>query len=153
MNIEQVEKEAVAALSGLAEVIKAKTEELSKLNMKDLLIKERSESKFSNLTIESQQLARELLAELIKDKYKNTHDLPDGTVKYLGSRLVEALHNLENDKPEIGGLAPIVLFKKELMLVKSFPFYALSFSHKNLCVDPNRLSHPKGGVTYHIHVR
>ncbi|MBS0918225.1 hypothetical protein [Providencia rettgeri] len=104
MNIEQVEKEAVAALSGLAEVIKAKTEELSKLNMKDLLIKERSESKFSNLTIESQQLARELLAELIKDKYKNTHDLPDGTVKYLGSRLVEALHNLENDKPEIGGV-------------------------------------------------
>ncbi|WP_194857159.1 hypothetical protein [Morganella morganii] len=59
--------------------------------------------KFEELSPESQDAARQVFSDMLKMKYHNTHDLPDGTVKYLGKRIVEAFYNLENDKPKIGG--------------------------------------------------
>lgn len=58
--------------------------------------------KFEELSLESQDAARQVFSDMLKMKYHNTHDLPDGTVKYLGKRIVEAFYNLENDKPEMG---------------------------------------------------
>ncbi|HEI8511807.1 hypothetical protein HMPREF3119_18380 [Morganella sp. HMSC11D09] len=58
--------------------------------------------KFEELSLESQDAARQVLSDMLKMKYHNTHDLPDGTVKYLGKRIVEAFYNLENEKPEMG---------------------------------------------------
>ncbi|MGJ0623824.1 hypothetical protein [Xenorhabdus bovienii] len=55
--------------------------------------------KFEDLTGESQQAAREVLADMLRIKYQQTFDLPDSTVRFLGCRVRKAFVALENEEP------------------------------------------------------
>ncbi|MBD2827027.1 hypothetical protein [Xenorhabdus szentirmaii] len=58
--------------------------------------------KFEELTLESQQAAREVLADLLRAKYEQLLVLPDDTVKYLGHDVRKAFAALESEELKFG---------------------------------------------------
>ncbi|WP_258086955.1 hypothetical protein [Xenorhabdus bovienii] len=57
--------------------------------------------KFEELTFDSQQAAREVLADMLKTKYQQIFDLPDSEARYLGHRVRKAFVALESEEPSV----------------------------------------------------
>ncbi|WP_445494033.1 hypothetical protein [Photorhabdus sp. SF281] len=57
--------------------------------------------KFEDLTIDSQVAAREVLADMLRMKYQQLSDLPDGTARFLGHRVRDSFVALESEEPPV----------------------------------------------------
>lgn len=100
MNIEQVEKETVSAMKGLADVLKVKTEEIRALDAAKLATDSIFNPTFANLTEESQRAAREVLSTMLIDSYRHNFKLTRDEILELGHRVRKAFVTLESEEPK-----------------------------------------------------
>ncbi len=98
MNIEQVEKETVSAMKGLADVLKVKTEEIRALDAAKLATDSIFNPTFANLTEESQRAAREVLSNMLVDSYRHNFKLTHDEILELGHRVRKAFVTLESEE-------------------------------------------------------
>ncbi|MGO2306991.1 MAG: hypothetical protein ACTH5W_20075 [Providencia sp.] len=111
MNIEQVEKETVSAMKGLADVLKVKTEEIRALDAAKLATDSIINPTFTNLSEESQRAARDVLSTMLIDSYRRNFKLTRDEILELGHRVRKAFVTLESEepKPEMCGSGSIGL--------------------------------------------
>lgn len=100
MNIEQVEKETISAMKGLADVLKVKMEEIRAMDTAKLATDSIFNPTFANLTEESQRAAREVLSTMLIDSYRHNFKLTRDEILELGHRVRKAFVTLESEEPK-----------------------------------------------------
>ncbi|EPX8934402.1 hypothetical protein ACW5X7_001765 [Morganella morganii] len=101
MNIDKLEELATNALSAMVDVINQKTEELRHLDVR-YMVKEKSGKlpDFFELSGESQDAARQVLAEMLLVSYRHGLKLTRDEITELGHKVRKAFMTLESEQPK-----------------------------------------------------
>ncbi|MDE9528196.1 hypothetical protein [Xenorhabdus bovienii] len=100
MDIEKLEKIAGEAVERLVSVIDQKTDEVRNASVLALMEKrEEQVSSFDGLSFESQQAAREVLADMLKTKYQHDLCLHVEDINNLDHKVRKAFVALESEEP------------------------------------------------------